>query len=216
MSRALSVALALALACLAACSSSSSAKGTQVPSEMLGPTGGEPATAAPAASAPTTAPAQSEPATAGTGMTSTSGSTTGSTTGSPSGDPAAPLPADEQAMLAELTTLMKEVTGQFERTVTSLEQAGGDCKKAVTAMTKAEKESVAIEQKMTAFKQKLGAGPKPSAALMSQLRQATLDAFPPDVRARAEVTVDGLDKKCANDADFQRAKAAAAARQQGG
>jgi hypothetical protein len=192
--------LAAALPLAVGCASSSKSTGAQVPSEMLGPTSegaGASGTQSPEGTA--SAPAASAPA----------------APAASSDDPTAPLTADEQAVAAELGGLMKEVTQQFERTVTALEQAGGDCKKAVTAMNVAEQQSAGLEQKMNVFKDKLGKGPRPSAALMAQLRQVTLAAFPADTRGRAEVTVDALDKKCANDADFQRAKAAAAARQGG-
>lgn len=198
--------VAVSLALLTACPSSSPAKGSQVPSEMLGPTdpsstsGGAAAAAAPSAAGPAS---EEESLSGGAGATAASDPAA----------PAAPLSAAEQKTLDEMRTLMRDVTKQFEQLVGSLEQAGADCKKAATALSTSHKGSAAIDQKMTAFKARLQAGPQPSPALMEQLRETTLAAFPADVRARAETTFDRLEKQCANDAEFQRAKSEAAAAQ---
>lgn len=186
----LTLALAFTLP-LAACSSKK--QRDTIPSSMLGPT--EPGAAQPG-------PAEATPAEATPTATADAAPTEAT--------PAAPLSASEQALLGEMQAIMKEVSTQFERLVSALESASGDCKKAATALSASASASLAIEQKMTAFKQKLGQGPKPSAELMAQLREATLTAFPTDTRARAETTFDTLDKTCAGDADFQRAKQASA------
>lgn len=194
LSAGLALAAMLVAASLTGCSSSSSKKDTQVPSEMLGPEGTSPANNPPVETAP--APAADA---------------------APTPAPAAPvLTASEQAFVTELTTIMKDVTTQFERLVVALEGAGKDCKKAAAALAAGERDSAPIDQKMNAFKSKLEQSGKPSDALMSELRKITLSAFPAELRTRAETTVDGLDKQCANDPDFQKAKAAAAAKQQGG
>jgi hypothetical protein len=199
------LAVALVAASLSGCSSSSSKKETQIPSEMLGPDG-----AAPAAG---TAEAAATPLTASEKVLATDPATP------PAAAPAAaaaPLTASEQAFVTELNGIMKEVNAQFERLVVSLEQAGKDCKKAAAALSAGEKSSAPIDQKMNAFKAKLEQAGKPSDALMSELRKVTLSAFPPELRTRAETTVDGLDKQCAADPDFKKAKEAAAAKQAGG
>lgn len=194
LSAGLALAAALVAASLTGCSSSSSKKDTQVPSEMLGPEGTSPANNPPVESAP-------DPA----------------ATLAPAATPApATLTASEQAYVTELTQIMKDVSTQFERLVVALEGAGKDCKKAAAALAAGERESAPIDQKMNAFKTKLEQGGQPSDALMSELRKITLSAFPAELRTRAEATVDGLDKQCANDPDFKKAKAAAAAKQQGG
>jgi hypothetical protein len=190
---------------LAACPSSAPPKGSQIPSEMLGPT--ESSTGGAAAPAPAPAPAALEPDAA------PSSAPADAPSDAPTPAPAAPLSAAEQKTLDEMRTLMRDVTRQFEQLVGTLEQAGADCKKAATALSTSQKGSAAIDQKMTAFKAKLQAGPQPSPALMAQLRETTLAAFPTDVRARAETTFDRLEKQCASDADFQRARSEAAAAQ---
>ncbi len=194
LSAGLALAVSLVAASLTGCSSSSSKKDTQIPSEMLGPDGS--ATADGAAAPPATTPEPAEPA--------------------PAAPAAAALTASEQAFVTELTQIMKDVSTQFERLVVALEGAGKDCKKAAAALAAGERESAPIDQKMSAFKTKLEQSGKPSDALMSELRKITLTAFPAELRTRAETTVDGLDKTCAEDPDFKKAKAAAAAKQQGG
>jgi hypothetical protein len=197
-----SLLLSLLVALAAACSSSAKPSNT-IPSDMLGPTGaGGPTGASANASAATVEPA---PAAA----PSDAGAAPDSSAGSPPPPPAS-LTTAEQATLGEMQAIMKDVTTQFELLVSALERAGGDCKKAATALSASATASVNLEQKMTSFRDKLSRGGQPSPALMAQLREATLAAFPVDTRARADVTFDALDKKCANDAEFQRAKAAAA------
>jgi hypothetical protein len=195
MSRAL---VAAFLCCVAAACSSKKPANT-IPSEMLGPGGAEAPAEPVAAEQPVSPPPDTAPA---------------ATAADPApAASAAPLTAAERALLAEMQAIMKEVTAQFEGLVSSLERAGGDCKKAATALSSSAKASSAIDQKMIAFKEKLSSGAPPSQALLAQLREATLAAFPVDTRARAETTFDALEKKCASDADFQRAKAEAAPRQ---
>jgi hypothetical protein len=183
-----------------ACPSSSPTKGSQVPSEMLGPTESSAPTRGTAAAPAPTAPETAAPPTASAPAGPTAPTA-----------PTASLSAAEEATLNEMKALMKDVTSQFERLVSTLEQSGADCKKASTALSTSQRNSAVVDKKMEAFKAKLESGPQPSPALMAQLRETTLAAFPAGVRARAETTFDRLEKQCANDADFQRAKAAAAA-----
>lgn len=186
----------------AACSSSSPRKGTQVPSEMLGPNDGSQAAAQPAAAptggvAETAEPAETAPA-------------------EPAAAASAALTADEKATATELATIMKDVTAQFERLVLGLEEAGGDCKKAAASLDRAHKGSAPVDQKMIAFRTKLQSKGQPSQALMAELQKVTLEAFPTALRARADSTFEKLDKQCAGDAEFQRAKKETVEAQAGG
>lgn len=191
-------------ASLAACSSSSQRKDTQVPSEMLGPSEGG-AAAAPAQPAPAGEPGEAgEPA----------------ATGEP-GEPAAAtdsaaLTVEEKTTAGELAIIMKDVTAQFERLVLGLEQAGADCKKAAASLDGARKGSAPVEERMKAFRSKLQSKGQPSQALMAELQKVTLEAFPTALRARADSTFERLDKQCASDAEFQRAKKETVEAQTGG
>ncbi len=198
--------IGLGLSLVAACSSSAPRKGTQVPSEMLGPseggaaggaTGGPrsdgDAQAAPAGSLP----ADGQPGEASEGA-------------------AAALTVDEKAIADELATIMKDVTSQFERLVLGLEQAGTDCKKAAASLDGARKASAPVEERMKAFRGRLQSKGQPSQGLMAALQQVTLAAFPTALRARADSTFERLDKQCASDAEFQRAKQATVDAQAGG
>lgn len=191
-------------ASLAACSSSSQRKDTQVPSEMLGPSEGG-AAAAPAQPAPAGEPGEAgEPA--ATGEPGEPAAATGSAT----------LTVEEKTTAGELAIIMKDVTAQFERLVLGLEQAGADCKKAAASLDGARKGSAPVEERMKAFRSKLQSKGQPSQALMAELQKVTLEAFPTALRARADSTFERLDKQCASDAEFQRAKKETVEAQAGG
>lgn len=189
-------------ASLSACSSSSQRKDTQVPSEMLGPSEGS-AAAAPAQTAP--AGEAGEP-----GEASEPGAPAAAT------DSAAALTVEEKTTAGELAIIMKDVTAQFERLVLGLEQAGADCKKAAASLDGARKGSAPVEERMKAFRTKLQSKGQPSQALMAELQKVTLEAFPTALRARADSTFERLDKQCASDAEFQRAKKETVEAQAGG
>lgn len=189
---------ALLCASLSACSSSSQRKDTQVPSEMLGPSEGSAAAAQPS-------PPSEQGETGEPGAIS-----------EPAATDSAALTAEEKTTAGELATIMKDVTAQFERLVLGLEQAGADCKKAAASLDGARQGSAPVEERMKAFRTKLQSKGQPSQALMAELQKVTLEAFPTALRARADSTFERLDKQCASDAEFQRAKKETVEAQAGG